>query len=354
MIFRICTLVLFFAAFGCGGKDFETEDKDLYGSTAGGQTTLNTGGSPDDAGSATGGTGGSELPLTGGTGGITPPPAGGTAGAGGVLAAGGTPAVDAGACGPSSDRSVAQIIEDLGGPDCQTLVMQGLLGTCSDYPLTREKVVVLALDTTDASQFLGMNISPFSIYGDVGFGSRVDEAWWLGLIDRAPYFIPNDQANDCFARGVFERQANLRTTYAVSTNSSSNTAVDPGTQLLTQIFTVWGTSATDRLNFPVQVVNSLAGDFTSPEPQEALESIMLTCQDGTAPRQEYTQPVIGGVATFNGLDCWDSANDGIEVRIYINVAPLAPSGSAIQVGFNFETLDVRGGARDSAPTLTVP
>ncbi|MDH5596664.1 MAG: hypothetical protein OEY44_01055, partial [Candidatus Peregrinibacteria bacterium] len=225
------------------------------------------------------------------------------------------------------------------------------ISSCNDYEITREEIVTIAVKMTDPSHFMGMNLS-LSIYDDILFAGPVDEAWWLGLIDWEPSFRPTQQADDCFVQEVFRLQRNLPSIYGVEVINTADTSVEAGVQRVATKLDIWGTSAGTHLPLPLRIVNNLDGDFSTPVPTTAIQSILIRCNDGGV-ITEATANFINGVAEFTNLDCWDAGTDGFALQVNVNFSPLANSGDMAMVGIDGTTLNIRGAARDYTQTFTI-
>jgi len=262
-----------------------------------------------------------------------------------------TPDVDPDVLDPCLETATPQWVASHLGEECNVLFGAG---ACSENAgFTRSGILnELILGYVDPFQLQGY--VPFDVvYMDVPVDhmsyDAIQKFYWLGLLQEATRFFPDDLAGICWAQVLLDGLIALPSRYMVADNAASSGLVSAGLFWVFSIeYKIYGTTQINPLE-NVRVVDLLY------DTDDVLEEVRLRCDDSDGIGVTSTiSSVSGGVAIFDAPSgCYDYNQDGLlEVQVQLKFATTATSGQAVQVEIEGTTLQIRG-ERLEPPVYTI-
>lgn len=318
---------------GAGGTagDGGTGGQGGVGGNTGGTSTTSTTSSTSSTGTAgSGGDGG--MGGQGGIGGST----GGTGGSGGC------------------PDLTPQVLADLLGKSCQDLFLPS---DCeSDVALSHE-----GMSKSVLSQYpellQGYTNPTVPSFADVTTDSAINQLVWLGLeaADLSGEFFPDTPTTLCDAQELVDVLDALPTQYWVLKSVNQATTLGSGLGAVTSAtYHVYGTDPGHHLTGEVSVVNNLSGNFMVPESTNALEAVVVRCEDPvTSGSFAGTPATLSGGQAMSSLDCWKANGAPLPVQIQMDPAPNG-GGAQARLGINPASVILRGWPKEQGgPTPTL-
>jgi len=254
-----------------------------------------------------------------------------------------------------------------GCPDLTPQVLAGVLETpCQDLFLPSDCQSDVALSHEGMSESVlsqypellqGYTEPTVPSFADVTTDSAINQLVWLGLeaADLSGEFFPETPTTLCDAQALVDALKALSTQYWVLKSVNPATTLGSGLGAVTSAtYHVYGTDPEHHLTGEVGVVNNLSGDFTSPEPTNALEAVVVRCEDPVANGSFAGSPAAlsGGQASFS-LDCWKANGAPLPVQIQMDPAPNG-AGAQARLGIDPALVILRGWPNEQGgpmPTL---
>lgn len=233
--------------------------------------------------------------------------------------------------------------------------------TCND-PLTRGEVVkILMAEVEQTGLLMGYTPPTTASYMDVPLDAAasesVEQAVWLRLQDAGNSFMPNWEADSCWVDDLINGIRLSPRVYGVVLSVQPDMSLSPNADpTLVARYQVFGT--TDLPLHSLRVINDPKGVFEKPTPTDALEGVVVRCENPAGIFMDMNYFILPGWNGFGVVNLADGCKDEGEGLVFHLLVDPAPEGAEQQATIGLSAdFPVRGWPLKQGgyklPTITV-